>query len=68
MMQNQSRNKLQKKLHLRKKPLELQRMCSLNRKNKTSAFDDECLKFHGANSLTLEGVDEGSGNMDLLNP
>ena len=52
---------------LRKKPLELQRMCSLNRKNKTSAFDDECLKFHGANSLTLEGVAESFGNMDLLN-
>lgn len=37
-------------------------------KKKTSAFDDECLKFRGADSLTLEGVAEGSGNMDLLNP
>ena len=68
MMQNQWRKNIQKKLHLRKKPLELQRMCSLNRKNKTSAFDDECLKFHGADNLTLEGVAEGSRNMDLLNP
>ena len=34
---------------------------------KTTTFDDECLKFHGANSLTLKGVAEGSGNMDFLN-
>ena len=35
---------------------------------KTATFDDECLKSHGANSLTLEGMAEGSGNMDFLKP
>ena len=54
-----------KETSLKKKPLELQRMQSLHRE---SAFDDKCLKFRGADNLTLEGVAEGSSNMDLLNP
>ena len=35
---------------------------------KNTTFDDECLKFHGANSLTFEGMAEGFGNMDFLKP
>ena len=35
---------------------------------KTTTFDDECLKFRGANSLTLEGMAEGSSKMDFLKP
>ncbi len=52
---------------LKKKPLELQRMWSLNKK-KPSAFDDKCLKFCHTDSLTLESVAKGSSNMDFLNP
>ena len=38
------------------------------KKSKKIAFDDECLKFCGADSLTFEGVAEGSGNMYFLKP